>query len=78
LTVDWRGRRVEGRGQEKRYWKYTDTRVLEQINLFILKSKNIYFERKAPQEIIRPCLKPLNLIYGFLPLFPTLCPLSSF
>ncbi|MCC5622507.1 hypothetical protein [Nostoc sp. CHAB 5715] len=29
-------------------------RVSEQVNLFMTKSKNIYFERQVPREIMRP------------------------
>jgi hypothetical protein len=37
--------------------------VSEQVNLFMPKSKNIYFERKVPREIMRPSFRATKFIY---------------
>ncbi|MEH2408540.1 anthrone oxygenase family protein [Nostoc sp.] len=41
------------------------------------KSKNIYFERQVPREIMRPFSEQLNLFMGFSPLLRAPCPFSS-
>ncbi|MEH2411277.1 hypothetical protein [Nostoc sp.] len=41
------------------------------------KSKNTYFERQVPREIMRPFSEQLNLFMGFSPLLPAPCPFSS-
>jgi hypothetical protein len=57
----------------EKYWNYPATRVLEQINLLMPKSKNIYFDSAAlashrastqDAKIMRPCFIAPPFIYG--------------